>query len=102
VLALRSRGFDTSFERAALAVPAVTVLVTVCAAAQQGVRPMPVAALGVLLAVAIGAALTGLSRSNSGTPHRMATLLSYLEYVAVGSLIPLALWVVGVYQRLGI
>jgi hypothetical protein len=31
----------------------------------------------------------------------LATLLSYLEYVAVGSLIPLALWVVGVYQRLG-
>jgi type VII secretion integral membrane protein EccD len=101
VLALRSRTFDTSLERAGSAVPAVTILVTVCAAAQQGIRPMPMAALGVLLAVAVGAALTGLSRSGHGTPHRLATLLSYLEYVAVGSLIPLALWVVGVYQRLG-
>jgi type VII secretion integral membrane protein EccD len=101
VLALRSRTFDTSLECAGLAVPALTILLTVCAAAQQGVRPMPVAALGALLVVAIGAALTGLSRSGRPTPHRLATLLSYLEYVAVGSLIPLALWVVGVYQRLG-
>ena len=101
VLALRSRTFDTSFECAGLAVPAVAILLTVCAAAQQGVRPMPVAALGALLVVAIGAAVTGLSRSGRPTPHRLATLLSYLEYLAVGSLIPLALWVVGVYQRLG-
>lgn len=101
VLALRSRNFDTWFERAAVAVPAIAVLLVVCMAAQQGRGPMPAVALGVLLAVAVGAALAGLSGSSGDGPRRWGTLLSYLDYVAVGSLIPLALWAVGVYQRLG-
>lgn len=101
VLALRSRTQDTWFERAALAVPAVAILVITCVMAQDGVRPMPVAALGALLAVAVGAALAGLTMSGGGSGPRLSALLSYLEYLAVGSLIPLALWVVGVYQRLG-
>lgn len=101
VLALRSRTFDTWFERAALAVPAVVILVSICVMAQDASTPMAVAALGVLLAVATGAAVAGVMVPGGGTPHRMATLLSYLDYLAVGSLIPLALWVVGVYQRLG-
>lgn len=100
VLGLRSRTLDTWFERAVLAVPTVAIVVVCCALAQTGGRPMPVAALGVLLVVAVGAALAGLATPGAGT--RWATLLSYLEYVAVGALIPLALWVVGVYQRLGL
>lgn len=99
VLALRSRALNTWFERAALAVPAVAIVVITCALAQRGTTPMAMAALGVLLAVAVGAALAGLAGA-AGT--RMATALSYLEYTAVGALIPLALWVIGVYQRLGL
>jgi type VII secretion integral membrane protein EccD len=102
VLALRSRTFDSWFERAALATPAVLIVLGTCVTAQHGPRPMPLVALGVLLAVAVGAACAGLMVSTGGTPHRVATLLSYADYLAVGSLIPLALWVVGVYQRLGI
>jgi type VII secretion integral membrane protein EccD len=101
VLALRSRTFDTWFERAALAVPAVAIVVIDCVLAQHGIRPMPLTALGVLLAVAAGAALTGLARSGPGLARRWASLVAYSEYAAVGSLIPLALWVAGAYQRLG-
>lgn len=101
VLALRSRVYATGFERAALAVPAVALVIGTCVTAQGGTRPMPEVALGVLLAVALGGALSGLKKSGSGPFSRAATLLAYLDYLAVGSLIPLALWVVGVYQRLG-
>lgn len=101
-LALRSRTFHSWFERAAVAIPAVVILVTTCVTAQNGSAPMPLAALGVLLSVAVGAACAGLMMPTNGAPRRVDTLLSYAEYLAVGSLIPLALWVVGVYQRLGI
>lgn len=101
VLALRGRTFGTWFERAAVAVPAIVILVGTCVTAQDGLGPMPVLALGVLLAVAVGAAVAGAVMPAGGTRHRVVTLLSYLDYLAVGSLIPLALWVVGVYQRLG-
>lgn len=102
VLALRSRTFDSWFERASVATPAVVILVVTCVAAQNGPMPVPLVSLGVLLAVAVGAACAGLMMPSGGVPHRVATLLSYAEYLAVGSLIPLALWVVGVYQRLGL
>ncbi|OBK21575.1 type VII secretion integral membrane protein EccD [Mycobacterium asiaticum] len=101
VLALRTRTLDTWFERAALGGPAVAILVLSCALAQHGSKLVPVAALGALLAVTLGAAVAGLMGTGGGPSHRVATLLSYLEYLAVGSLIPLALWVAGVYQRLG-
>ncbi|OBK18460.1 type VII secretion integral membrane protein EccD [Mycobacterium asiaticum] len=101
VLALRSRCFDTWFERGALAVPAVALVVIVCAAGQHGSRPMPEVVLGVLLAVGVGAALSGLGGSSGGPSSRLRTLLAYLDYLAVGSLIPLALWALGVYQRVG-
>lgn len=102
VLALRARTLRTWFERAAVAVPAVVILVGTCVMAQDGFAPMPVAALGVLLAVAGGATVAGLVIPADGTRQRVVTLLAYLDYLAVGSLIPLALWVVGVYQRLGL
>jgi hypothetical protein len=99
VLALRIRTFDTWFERAALAAPAVAIIVVACVLAQGGVGAIPLTAMGVLLAVAVIAALAGLTVSGGTVPQRLATLLSYLDYLAVGSLIPLALWVLGVYQR---
>jgi hypothetical protein len=100
VLAVRSRTFGTWFERAATAAPAVIILVITCVMAQDGLGPMPLVALGVLLAVALGAAVAGVALSAG--QHRVATVLAYLDYLAVGSLIPLALWVIGVYQRLGL
>ncbi|OBF86673.1 type VII secretion integral membrane protein EccD [Mycobacterium sp. 852002-51163_SCH5372311] len=102
VLALRSRTVDTWFERAALAVPAAAIVVVGCVMAQGGITPMPVTGLGMLLAVAVGTALAGLTGAGGGLSPRLAALLAYAEYAAVGSLIPLALWVIGVYQRLGL
>ncbi|WP_241010676.1 type VII secretion integral membrane protein EccD [Mycobacterium camsae] len=101
VLALRGRTFGTWFERGAVALPAIVILVTTCVMAQSGPDPVALAALGVLLAVAVAAAVSGVVTPAGGAPHRLVTFLSYLDYLAVGSLIPLALWVVGVYQRLG-
>ncbi|WP_242657266.1 type VII secretion integral membrane protein EccD [Mycobacterium talmoniae] len=100
VLGLRSRVPDTWVERAGLAVPAVVLVAITCAIAQNGLAPIPVVALGVVLAIAVGAVVAGLSASG-GRLQRPATLLAYLEYVGVAALLPLALWVVGVYERLG-
>ncbi|GFG67522.1 type VII secretion integral membrane protein EccD [Mycobacterium kubicae] len=102
VLAIQTRRLDTWFERGAVAVPGLAIVVGTCVLAQRGVNPMPVAALGILLAVAIGAATAGLAQAGGRASGRLATLLAYCEYVAVGSLLPLALWVLGVYQRLGL
>ncbi|QLL10365.1 type VII secretion integral membrane protein EccD [Mycobacterium vicinigordonae] len=102
VLGLHARDFRTWVERVALAVPAVAILLITCVAAEGGIQPMPVVALGVLLGVAIGAASTGLAGAGDGSSSATRTLLAYLQYLAVASLIPLALWVVGVYQRLGL
>jgi hypothetical protein len=48
----------------------------------------------------VGAALVGAFESGRGS-GRLPTILSYAEYLAVTSLVPLALWVVGCYDRLG-
>lgn len=100
VLGLRCRIPETWVERLALAVPAVALLVIACAVAQDGRDPIPVTAVGVLMAVAVAAAAAGLAGDEGGR-HRVTTLLAYLEYLAVGSLLPLAVWVLGLYERLG-
>jgi type VII secretion integral membrane protein EccD len=101
VLGLRSRVPDTWFERAGLAVPAVALVVIACVTAQNGRAPIPVTAVGLLLAIAVGAALAAAIPESRHGSHRLGTLLTYLEYVAVASLVPLALWVTGSYERLG-
>jgi len=100
VLGLRSRSPDTWVERAGLAVPGVMLVLIACVMAQNGRAPVPVTAVGVLLAVAVGAALVAALEPGRGS-GRLPTVLSYAEYVAVASLVPLALWVVGCYDRLG-
>ena len=100
VLGLRSRIPHTWFERAGAAVPAVTLLMASCAIAQGGKAPIGLAAVGVLLVVAAGAGLLGIREPGRGA-SKLSAVLNYLEYVAVAALIPLALWVVGLYQRLG-
>jgi type VII secretion integral membrane protein EccD len=101
VLGLRSRVPDTWFERAGSAVPAVALLVITCVIAQDGRAPIPVTAVGLLLAVAVGAALAAALPESTLGSRRLGTILTYLEYLAVASLVPLTLWVIGIYDRLG-
>lgn len=100
VLGLRSRVPDTWFERAGAAVPGLALLMVSCVIAQDGKAPIALTAVGVLLAVAAGAALLGILEPGRGS-DKLSTVLNYLEYVAVAALIPLAMWVVGIYDSLG-
>ncbi|TEA06125.1 type VII secretion integral membrane protein EccD [Mycobacteroides salmoniphilum] len=101
-LGLRSRHPHTWAERIALALPATALAVTVCVISQRGVVLMPLASMGVLLAVAVGAVVLGLTaRPALALPTGRTTLLEYLDYLAVGALIPVGLWALGVYEHLG-
>lgn len=101
-LGLRSRHPRTWAERIALALPATALGVIVCVISQRGIFPMPLASMGVLLAVAVGAVVLGLTaRPATVPPTGRTTLLGYLDYLAVGALIPVGLWALGVYEHLG-
>jgi type VII secretion integral membrane protein EccD len=99
VLALRSRRPRTWPERAALAVPAGALTLTACVLCQAGAGPLRLAGVGVLVAVAVLAILAGLVVSHA---RWVSTAAAYLEYVTVAALVPLALWPLGVYDRLGL
>lgn len=99
VLALRSRRARTWPERAALAVPAGALTLTTCVLSQAGAAPLRLAGVGVLAAVAVLAIFAGLVPSRD---RRVSTAAAYLEYVAVAGLVPLALWPLRVYDRLGL
>jgi type VII secretion integral membrane protein EccD len=99
VLALRSRKGRTWPERAALAVPALVLTVIACVLAQDGAMPLRFAGVGILGTVAILATLAGLVVARR---RWMSTTAAYLEYVTVAALVPLALWPLGVYERLGL
>lgn len=92
----------TAVERAALAIPAVVLLVFSCARAQDGGQSMGLVGFGVLLASTVVFAVIGTTARGGRAPARVRTLLAYLTYLSTATLIPLALWVVGVYPRLGI
>jgi type VII secretion integral membrane protein EccD len=98
VLALRSRGAPTWPERAAAGVPAVALTMVACALAQSGATPLRLAGVGVLMAIAALATLAGLAL---GYRRWLSTAAAYLEYAMVAALVPLALWPIGVYDRLG-
>ncbi|TDZ98809.1 type VII secretion integral membrane protein EccD [Mycobacteroides salmoniphilum] len=101
-LGLRSRNPRTSAERIALALPATALAVITCAISQRGIFPMPLAAVGVLLAVAVGAVVLGLTARQTPTlTSRRMAVLEYLDYLTVGALIPVGLWALGVYEHLG-
>ena len=102
VLGLRSRLSGAWFERAALAVPAAASLVATCVLAQRGTAPIPMTAFGVLLVVAVIAVIAVIAGSldRDGSSHRVAALLSYLDYVALAAVLPTALWALGIYGRL--
>jgi hypothetical protein len=98
VLALRSRSAPTWPERAALAVPAVALVLTACVLTQSGAAPLGLIGVGVLVVLAVLATLVGLIVDGG---RSMSTATAYLEYVAVAALVPLALWPLGIYDRLG-
>jgi type VII secretion integral membrane protein EccD len=99
VLALRSRKAPTWFERGATAVPAVALMLIACVQAQSGAEPLRYVGVGVLAAAAVLAVLAGLVVSRG---KRVSTVTAYLEYAAVAALVPLTLWPLGVYDRLGL
>jgi type VII secretion integral membrane protein EccD len=101
VVGIQSRRPRTLLERAGLATPAALLLLASCFLAQQGRQPMPLVAFLVLLAsllVCVGAAITARPQQ---PPAWLETTWAYLAYVATAALMPLALWVIDAYQRLG-
>ncbi|BBX33130.1 secretion system protein ESX-1 [Mycolicibacterium mageritense DSM 44476 = CIP 104973] len=98
-LSLYTRRPGTPVERASLAVPALALAVYTGWAAQNGSQPIPLVAFGLLLVAAVVCAVVAMVRT---TDDRFATVLAYLEYLASAALIPLALWVTGIYSRLEI
>jgi hypothetical protein len=101
VLALRGRSAATVAERAALAAPAAALVVIACVQAQSGAAPLQLAGVGVLAAVAVVASVAGLIVTGGRHLWWVSTAAAYLDYVTVAALLPLALWPLGVYDRLG-
>ncbi|MED5814296.1 type VII secretion integral membrane protein EccD [Mycolicibacterium sp. 050232] len=97
VPALLSRRAATWTERAALAVPAVALVLVACVQAQTGVWPLQLTGVVVLAALAVG----GVAALYLRHLRRIRTAAVYLEYLAVAAVIPLALWPLGLYERLG-
>ncbi len=102
VLATRGRRAHTVPERAVLVVPATALVLIACAQAQYGGVALRLGGVGVLGAVAVTATLAGLMVAGGGLPRWMPTVAVYLDYAAVASLIPAALWTLGIYDRLGL
>ncbi|OKH85580.1 hypothetical protein EB75_19615 [Mycobacterium sp. ST-F2] len=100
-LALYTRRPTTAVERASLVVPAVALCGYACWAAQDGAQPLPLVAFSVVLLAAVGAAVVGMRVSDGGPSGRTRTALAYVDYLATAALVPIALWVAGVYSRLG-
>ena len=102
VLALLSRRVATVAERAALGVPAVALVAIACVLAQDAGRPMRLAGLAVLALAAVVAVAAGLASTRGELPRWLPTAEAHLEYLEVAALIPVALWPLGVYERLGL
>ncbi|HET6734477.1 type VII secretion integral membrane protein EccD [Mycobacterium sp.] len=102
VLALRSRRADSVPERAALAVPATALVLIACVQAQSDAGPVRLGGIGVLVALAMFATLAGLVVAAGRRPRWVPTAVAYLEYATVAALIPLSLWPLGLYDRLGL
>ena len=101
-LGFYTRRVGAALERVSLAAPAVALVGYSCWAAQAGSQPLPLVAFAVLLLAAVGAAVVGMTVPERVAPKQAMTVLMYLDYLTSAALIPLALWVAGVYSRLGI
>jgi type VII secretion integral membrane protein EccD len=92
----------SAMERTALVVPAVALLVFSCARAQDGSGPVGLLGFGALLLATFGFAVIGITARPGRPPARVRSLLASLTYLSAAALIPMALWVIGVYPRLGL
>jgi type VII secretion integral membrane protein EccD len=101
-LGLYAMPLVTHLDRAALAIPVVALLVLTCAAAQEGNQPMPLAAFVALLTAIVASAVIGARRPRKPARKGPRNVLAYATYLGTAALIPAALWVSGVYGRLGI
>jgi type VII secretion integral membrane protein EccD len=101
-LGVYARVAGTAAERVSLGVPTAALLVVGCVSAQAGTAAMAWAGFGTLFAVIVVASVTGLRVAGGNLPQRWATGWAYLEYVAFAALIPVALWVAGLYAQLEI
>lgn len=101
-LGLYSQRPATTVERAAMGIPAVALTISNCLCVQRAAPPIPLAAFGTLLAISIVFAVIGFNASLGRPRERVRTLLAYLTYLTTAALVPLALWAVGAYPRLGI
>lgn len=101
-LGLYAMRLVTHLDRAALAIPVVALLVLICAAAQEGNQPMPLAAFVALLTAIVASAVIGARRPRKPARKGPRNVLAYATYLGTAALIPAALWVSGVYGRLGI
>jgi hypothetical protein len=99
VLGLCGRRVRTWPERAAVAVPALALILAACALAQTGAEPLRLTAVGVLLTLTALATLAGLIDRRR---RWVAITAARLEYVTVAAVVPLALWPLGIYDRLGL
>ena len=101
-IGLSARRPATTEERLGMGVPALLLAGYVCASAQSGPAPMPLVAFAVLLVGVVAFAVVAARGSERRTTARQRAVLAYLEYLAVAALLPLALWAIGAYGRLGI
>ncbi|MGV9800135.1 type VII secretion integral membrane protein EccD [Mycobacterium sp. NPDC003449] len=101
VLALRCRRADTWPERAALAAPALVLVLTACVRAQSAARPLQYAGVAVLAVLVVAGVLAGVLTAGGARPGRLRSAAAYLEYLAAAALLPLALWPIGLYERMG-
>jgi len=99
-LGLYARQPSSAGERVSLGVPAAALVVMECVGAWGGTAAMAWAGFGTLLAVAVVASVAGLRVAGGSRPRRWASAWAYLQYAAYAALIPVALWVAGVYAQL--
>lgn len=100
-LALYTRRPATPAERAPLALAALSLAAFTGFAAQNGSQPIPLVAFGLLLLSSLIFAVVAIGRNPDGRSPRRTAWPAYLEYLATAALIPLAIWVTGIYSRLG-
>ncbi|WP_082941495.1 type VII secretion integral membrane protein EccD [Mycolicibacterium peregrinum] len=100
-IALYTRRPATPAERAPLALAALALATFTGFVAQKGTQPIPLVAFGLLLLGSLVFAVVAIRRTPGRRSPRRTTSLAYLEYLATAALIPLVLWVTGIYSRLG-
>jgi type VII secretion integral membrane protein EccD len=101
-LGLYAQRSATPGQRAATAIPAVALMVVTCVWAQDGDSAIPLAVCGSLVAATVVCAVTGTAAGTSWLWVKLRAPLAYSTYLGTAALIPLALWVVGAYQRAGL